>query len=84
MKDSGSLSKLTATPSSPPVQARGFLSTRIEPASANARVTIANAIPPTRRLTEPRITGSTIATAAVKASAAGRLQSHFVVAIAVR
>ncbi len=84
MKASGSFSKSTATPSSPPVQPCGFLSTRIEPASANARVTIAKAIPATRRLTAPRTSESTIVAAAVNASVFGRLQSHFDVPIAVR
>ena len=81
---SGSASNATGVPSSPPVQPFGFLSTRIDPASANASVTIANAIPPTRRLTNPSTNGRTTPTTATSASVLPRLHSHRVVAIAVR
>ena len=69
-------------PSSPPVSPRGFVWTMTFPACANASVTIANAIPVTRRLTAPSTSGTAIATTARRASAAGRLQSHSVRAIA--
>ena len=45
-------------PSSPPVRLFGFFCTSTAPACANASVTIAKAIPPTRRLTAPTTSGS--------------------------
>ena len=49
-KKSGIASKLSPSPSSPPVSPFGFFCTSTWPACANASVTIAKAIPPTRRL----------------------------------
>jgi hypothetical protein len=46
----------------------GFFCTSTAPACANASVTIAKAIPPTRRLIAPTTTGSAIPTSAVSAS----------------
>ena len=45
---------------------RGFFWTSVEPASAKASVTIANAIPLTRRLTAPSTSGSSRPTSATK------------------
>ncbi len=63
-------------PSSPPVHLCGFLKARIEPACANASVTIANAIPPTRSETAPSTSGSTRPTSAVNASDGKKPQCH--------
>ena len=52
-----------------------------EPAWANASVTIANAIPPTRRLTAPVTSGSTSPTNAVKRIDGQNPQCHLVIAI---
>ncbi len=49
----------TARPSSPPVKPPGSRATTIEPAWANASVTIEKPMPVTRRLTEPSSTAST-------------------------
>ncbi len=80
----GRWSKLTPTPSSPPVHSRGFFPTSVKPASANASVTIAKAMPLTRRLTAPRTSGSSRPTSAMKASVGAIPHPHFVVATAVR
>ena len=68
-KKSGSGSKSSPSPSSPPVSLSGFFETRIAPAWANASVTIAKAIPVTRRLIAPTTRGTSSPTAAVSASA---------------
>ena len=51
------------------------------PACAKASVTIANAIPATRRLTKPRTFASTNATAIVKSTASQKLQCQSVMAM---
>ncbi len=68
-------------PSSPPVRWWGFFATSTEPACANARVTMAKAIPPTRRTTGPRTSGSRSPTPAVKSTADANDQFHFVIAM---
>ena len=59
---SGIASKFRPSPSSPPVSPFGFFCTSTVPACANASVTIANAIPLTRRLIAPSTSGTTIPT----------------------
>ena len=80
-KKSGSGSKFSPSPSSPFVHCFGFLCTSTSPAWANASVTIANAIPPTRRLTEPSTSGSASATTATKPNVCHIPHSHFVSAM---
>ena len=63
-------------------QAAGFVWTITVPAWAKASVTIAKAIPATRRLTAPNTSGTATATTASSASVAGRPHSHSVSAIA--
>jgi hypothetical protein len=60
------------------------LKARIEPAWANASVTIANAIPPTRSDTAPSTAASTSETTAVKAIDVQKSQCQRVIAIAAR
>ena len=83
-KKSGIASKLSPSPSSPPVSPSGFFCTSTWPACANASVTIANAIPPTRRLTAPSTSGTRIPAAATTSSDWAKPHSHFVSAIVIR
>ena len=82
-KASGISSKFKPVPSSPPVQPYGFFCTSTVPACAKASVTIANAIPLTRRLTAPSTSGSTTATSATNASVVRSPHSQRVSATAV-
>jgi hypothetical protein len=82
-KASGIGSKLSPRPSSPPVSPSGFFCTSTCPACANASVTIANAIPPTRRLIPPSRSGTTIPTKATASSEGTKPHSHFVNAIVI-
>ena len=81
-KKSGRASTSRTIPSSPPVRPAGFVWTITVPAWAKASVTIAKAIPATRRLTAPNTSGTATATTASSASVAGRPHSHSVSAIA--
>ena len=80
---SGISSKFSPIPSSPPVHPYGFFCTRTVPACANASVTIAKAIPPTRRLTAPSTRGTAIPTATSRPSVGQSPHSQRVSAIAV-
>ena len=73
-------------PSPPPRRSSpfGFFCTSTVPACAKASVTIANAMPLTRRLTAPRRSGTRSPTTATRSSVGASPHSHFVSAIVVR
>ena len=79
--EDGSFSYASGSPSSPPVRLFGFFCTSTTPACANASVTIAKAIPLTRRLTEPTTIGSTSPTASVTRTACQSSQRSSAIAI---
>ena len=83
-KKSGIGSKFSPSPSSPPVSSSGFFCTSTWPACANASVTIAKAIPLTRRLIAPSASGTRMPTPTTTSSVVARPHSHFVSAIVVR
>ena len=73
---SGTPERVSALPSSPPVRSPGLRSTMMDAACAKARVTMAKAIPPTRKEIAPTTRASTVVPANASSAASHSGNDH--------